>query len=101
MPLAGPLAPRPRPRAVGWPSPVPLARPQGKNLTCVSDEDRLLQGDVGHGGTGLAHPDLGRLSLVPHLPQLGVLKVGSHMSLPVAGGPELLVAVRASKGPDS
>lgn len=56
----------------------------GLNKTEVSYEDWLLQGNVGDRSTALAGPTLHRLPLLPHLPQLRVLKVGSHVSLPMA-----------------
>lgn len=69
----------------------------GLDKTHVGYEDRLLQRDVGDGRAGLAHADLGGFPLVLHLPQLGVFKVRSHVRLPVARGPELLVTVRTSE----
>lgn len=56
----------------------------GLDKTQVRYENWFLQRNIGDRNIGLAHPNLRRLALVPHLPQFRVFKVRSYMSLPMA-----------------
>ena len=62
----------------------PCKAPKEGTLTYICYENRFLQRNVRDWDIRLAHANLGRFTLVPHLSQLRVFKVRGDMSLPVA-----------------